>query len=126
MTFNLKNYQQQVLDRLEEFFRLARLQGIPAAYEVVAKRRDENGNKENPYAAPTYKPIFEELKDRPHVCVRVPTAGGKTYLAACTLPLAARYMEKTFPTILWFVPSDAIRTQTVAMLENRSHPCRLK
>ena len=97
MTFNLKNYQQQVLDRLEEFFRLARLQGIPPLMRSLPKRRDENGNKENPYAAPTYKPIFEELKDRPHVCVRVPTAGGKTYLAACTLPLAARYMEKTFP-----------------------------
>ena len=124
MTFNLKNYQRQVLDRLDEFFRLARLQGIPAAYDAVAKRRDENGNKENPYAAPDYKPMVEGLQERPHVCVRVPTAGGKTYLAACALPLAARYMEKTFPTVLWFVPSDAIRAQTVAMLKNRSHPCR--
>ncbi len=126
MTFTLKHYQEHVLAGLQEFFRLARLQGIPAAYDAVAKCKDKNGKAKNPYAAPDYQPIVEGLEERPHVCIRVPTAGGKTYLAACALPLAAHYMEKTFPTVLWFVPSEAIRAQTVAMLKNRSHPCRLK
>ena len=110
---------------MDEFFRLAKLQGIPAAYDNVARRLDERGEAENPYAARAYKEIVEELKDRPHVCIRVPTGGGKTYLAACALPLTARYMERTHPTVLWFAgTTDAIRRQTVAMLKDRDHPCR--
>lgn len=123
MPFTLKTYQQRVLTRLEEFFNLVHLQGVAAAYAQVAHRADDNGKRENPYAAQTYRPLVENLPC-PHVCLRVPTGGGKTYLAARALPIAARFVERQAPTVLWITPTDAIRRQTVAMLKNRDHPCR--
>lgn len=124
MTFNLKNYQERVLSRLDEYLRLARLQGAAAAYEAVANREDDKGGKENPYASPAYHQTIEGLDDCPHVCLRIPTGGGKTYLAARSLKHAAVYMENKRPTVLWFVPSEAIRAQTEDVLKNREHPCR--
>ena len=123
MSFTLKNYQQHVLDGLEAFLTECRFSGPAAAYKKIAHRTDENGTKENPYAAPEYQEI-EGLEGRPHVCLRVPTGGGKTYLAALSLQHAARFMETETPTVLWFTPSEAIRRQTVEMLNNPQHPCR--
>ena len=123
MSFILKNYQQHVLDGLEAFLTECRFSGPAAAYKKIAHRKDENGVAENPYAAHKYQKI-EGLEGRPHVCLRVPTGGGKTYLAALSLQHAARFMETETPTVLWFTPSDAIRRQTVEMLNNPQHPCR--
>ena len=123
MSFILKNYQQRVLDGLESFLTECRFSGPAAAYKKIAHRKDENGAPENPYAAREYREI-EGLEGRPHVCLRVPTGGGKTYLAALSLQHAARFMETETPTVLWFTPSEAIRRQTVEMLNNPQHPCR--
>ena len=123
MSFILKNYQQHVLDGLEAFLTECRFSGPAAAYKKIAHRTDEKGAPENPYAAHKYREI-EGLEGRPHVCLRVPTGGGKTYLAALSLQHAARFMETETPTVLWFTPSDAIRRQTVDMLNNPQHPCR--
>ncbi len=123
MSFTLKNYQQRILEVLEGFLRECRFSSPAAAYEKIARRKDENGRLENPYAAPQYKTL-EGMDDSPHVCLRVPTGGGKTYLAALSLRHAARFMGTEAPTVLWFVPSDAIRSQTVDMLNNPQHPCR--
>lgn len=60
----------------------------------------------------------------PHVCLKVPTGGGKTLMAAATVE---RYFRKaTHPTglLLWIVPSRAIYEQTKASLWNREHPYR--
>ncbi len=123
MSFTLKNYQQRVLDGLDAFLTECRVSDTAGAYKKIAHRTDENGARENPYAAPEYREI-EGLEGRPHVCLRVPTGGGKTYLAALSLQHAARFMETETPTVLWFTPSDAIRRQTVEMLNNPQHPCR--
>ncbi|MDA7967784.1 MAG: DEAD/DEAH box helicase family protein [Gammaproteobacteria bacterium] len=124
MSFELKEYQRHVLRQLGEFLRLARIIGAAEAYrEISAENQSDEDGYENRYAG-QYHPIVENL-DCPHVCVRVPTAGGKTYLAAHAVGLGATYMETEKPTVLWFAPTDAIRTQTAAMLENRNHPCRI-
>ncbi len=60
----------------------------------------------------------------PHVCLKVPTGGGKTLMAAATIE---RYFSRAAnPTglLLWIVPSRAIYTQTKASLWNREHPYR--
>ena len=124
MKFKLKNYQERVLRDLREFFCLARDDGISAAYNAIAKRKGAN----NRYAG-TYFPPSPELKNRPHVCIRVPTAGGKTYMATRAVKIAADYMEHisgiAAPTVLWFAPTTAIAEQTLAALRNRDHPCRI-
>ena len=124
MKMQLKEYQQRTLARVDEFLRLCKLRGIPAAYRTVARQVGEDGMAENPYALSEYGTLISGLEDCPHVCVRIPTGGGKTLLAAHSIPLAARFMEREWPVVLWMVPSDTIRTQTLAILNNSLHPCR--
>jgi type III restriction enzyme len=61
----------------------------------------------------------------PNICLKVPTGGGKTLLAAAALErLHADYFKKQSGFVLWVVPSDAIYRQTWKSLANREHPYR--
>ena len=61
----------------------------------------------------------------PYVCIRIPTGGGKTILAAHAVGVAARdYLQADNPMVLWLVPSTAILDQTLAALRNLDHPYR--
>ena len=124
MTMQLKEYQQRTLARVDEFLRLCKLRGIPAAYAEVSRQMEADGTAENPYRLREYETRVTELEDCPHVCVRIPTGGGKTLLSAHSIPLAARFMERELPVVLWMVPSDTIRTQTTRILRDPLHPCR--
>ena len=108
--FNLKRYQEQALQALEKYLRAARMQGARSAFE------SETGFGYN--AQP-----FGEL---PCVCLRIPTGGGKTLLAAHAVGLMAREWPSLSPKplALWLVPSDTIRAQTLAALGTPGHPFR--
>ena len=55
----------------------------------------------------------------------MPTGGGKTLLAACTLErIQTDYFKLQTGFVLWVVPSDAIYRQTWKQLANREHPYR--
>ncbi len=56
----------------------------------------------------------------PHVCLKVPTGGGKTLLAAAALERLNRRTGLT----LWITPTRAIYQQTKDALRNREHPYR--
>ena len=56
----------------------------------------------------------------PHVCLKVPTGGGKTLLAAAALDRLGRQTGLT----LWVVPTRAIYEQTRIALRTRQHPYR--
>ena len=56
----------------------------------------------------------------PHICLKVPTGGGKTLLAAAALQRLRRQTGLT----LWVMPTRAIYEQTKAALRNREHPYR--
>lgn len=61
----------------------------------------------------------------PNVCLKVPTGGGKTLLAAASLErLQIDYLKRQTGFVLWVVPSDAIYRQTWKQLANREHPYR--
>ncbi|WP_366416408.1 DEAD/DEAH box helicase family protein [Novosphingobium sp. 32-60-15] len=54
------------------------------------------------------------LIETPYVCLRLPTGGGKTILAAHSITVAKEsWLEKDFPLVLWLVPTTTIRRQTV-------------
>ncbi len=56
----------------------------------------------------------------PHVCLKVPTGGGKTLLGV----EAVRRLKLGTGFVLWLVPTKAIYTQTWAAFRNREHPYR--
>lgn len=62
----------------------------------------------------------------PNVCLKLPTGGGKTYLATRGIEQLQRlYYRRAYGLVLWIVPSDAIYTQTWKTLANREHHYRM-
>lgn len=68
------------------------------------------------------------IKEVPHVCVKVPTAGGKTFIAVNALDRIFTAFSEYNPTrpkfVVWLVPSLTILEQTVKNLSNIDHPYR--
>ncbi|HUD06027.1 MAG TPA: DEAD/DEAH box helicase family protein [Candidatus Saccharimonadales bacterium] len=115
----LKSYQERVLNELKEFLLGSRLvggeKGIRFSY------MDMLGDE-----AVAYKPI-DKLEATPFVCIKVPTGGGKTLIGTHSLGVMQNnYLQEKIGNglVLWLVPSDAIRTQTLNSLKDRNHPYR--
>lgn len=61
----------------------------------------------------------------PNTCLKIPTGGGKTFLAAYSVShIMGRYLQRNFGFVLWIVPNEAIYSQTRKHLTNREHPYR--
>ncbi|MDE3021392.1 MAG: DEAD/DEAH box helicase family protein [Pseudomonadota bacterium] len=61
----------------------------------------------------------------PNVVFKVPTGGGKTYLAVSALSrIFGRYLGGSTGFVLWIVPNEAIYSQTKKQLADRQHPYR--
>jgi type III restriction enzyme len=124
MSLTLKNYQRNALAALDSFFERARgtLTEQQTAKAFSESRREALGE-----SAPSllYRRFCAELPEVPQVCIRIPTGGGKTLLAAHAIERAARlYVGTTCPLALWLVPSNVIRTQTLEALQKPGHPYR--
>ena len=117
---NLKNYQRETLDVLRRYFEATQFKSPELAYAEVASTRDIRLRlgRDYGYANPA------GLERVPTVCIKVPTGGGKTILAAHALKLIAAAQGRDFPLVLWFAPSDAIRRQTAEALKRPAHPYR--
>lgn len=110
----LKTYQQSALTALTNFFTAARSQPVVDAYRAALTEQSRVGE--------TYQPLFGDV---PCVCLRVPTGGGKTIMAAHAVALAGKaVLDSDAPIALWLTPSDTIRTQTLEALANARHPYR--
>ncbi len=61
----------------------------------------------------------------PDLVLKVPTAGGKTFLAVSSLSrVFGRYLGRNTGFVLWIVPNEAIYSQTLRHLSDRQHPYR--
>ena len=118
----LKRYQADTLAVLRRFLEEARVAGPESAYEAITKEPERAGRLGR-YGG-TYRPL-DALPDAPYVCLRLPTGGGKTILAAHSIAVARdAWVEKDWPMVLWLVPSNTIRLQTAEALKNARHPYR--
>jgi type III restriction enzyme len=110
-TFALKPYQRDCLTALRNYLT-----------EVAT-----TGDADTAFYKATRHPYGEapSLPGLPYVCLRVPTGGGKTILAAHTIGVAAdAFLKSETPCVLWLVPSQTIRDQTLSSLQDRAHPNR--
>ncbi|MGI8419809.1 MAG: DEAD/DEAH box helicase [Candidatus Levyibacteriota bacterium] len=115
----LKKYQQQTLDDLKEF--LVNASTLKGQRGIRLAFLDQVGDE-----GKHYKPI-KGLEEAPFVCIKIPTGGGKTIVACHSLSvLHDNYLQEKNGKglVLWLVPSDAIRTQTLNGIKNRNHPYR--
>jgi type III restriction enzyme len=113
----LKNYQQLALDTLQDYFReCAQTDDADTAFYTTTRAAYGVGM---PYRQ------VDELPGLPYVCIRIPTGGGKTLVASHAVGLAAHELLRADRClVLWLVPSNAIRDQTLKALRDRWHPYR--
>jgi type III restriction enzyme len=115
----LKPFQRAALDTLRAYLDRARIVGDPEQAFVQTLRQREPDKNPPPYRT------IPGLPGVPNVCLRLPTGGGKTLLAAHTIAKAGRYyLERDHPVVLWLVPTNTIRKQTAEALKKPSHPYR--
>lgn len=113
----LKKYQQECLDKLREYaVECKKHSAEDGAGFAWMKSQPEKGYHR-----------FSPENHAPIVCIKVPTGGGKTLIAAHSVGvLFETYLKEREGRglVLWFVPSDSIRTQTLKTLRNRNHAFR--
>ncbi len=117
----LKPYQQKVIEDLERWLDYVnRYPGLRQAFRAFW------GDAGWPDATP----YQNNVPGAPHVCVKVPTAGGKTFIAANALrSLFENFalFNPNFPqVVIWLVPSLTILDQTYKNLNDPRHPYRAK
>ncbi|MGK2848703.1 MAG: DEAD/DEAH box helicase [Minisyncoccota bacterium] len=103
----LKKYQQSALDTLKEYLQ---------EYEKVGTKYAFMGITGRPYIAD----FFSEI---PFLCVKIPTGGGKTLVGCHAVSEIMRSVLKykmERGVVIWFVPSEAIKTQTLKKFKDRN------
>ncbi|MDR0608889.1 MAG: DEAD/DEAH box helicase family protein [Planctomycetaceae bacterium] len=118
----LKTYQQNTLKVLLDFFKNCRLVGAAEAFKKMTGEPEISfrlGNLKSDYV------VWDAIPNTPRVCLKIPTGGGKTILAAHSIKIVSDiWLNRDFPIVLWFTPSDTIRRQTAEALKNPRHPYR--
>lgn len=114
--FAPKEYQGRVLESVRRYFEACNALGNAntAFYQLTG----ELWGRHQPF-----NPLPGFTPDMPYFCLRVPTGGGKTFLAAHSVALVNTYLLRSeHSVVLWLVPSDAIREQTLKALRQLDHP----
>ena len=117
-----KKYQQDpasgggVLDSVEAYFKACHQHGRASlAFTAVTEELWGQGLP--------YRLLKDFSPGMPYFCLRVPTGGGKTWLAAKSVALVNLHLLRVpHSVVLWLVPSKTIRDQTARGLKDLQHP----
>ena len=121
----LKKYQKQVIDDLENFLEYVQ------EYDYVDTAFNEYwADKIGAYDAINgtgMQPYKNTINEAAHICIKVPTAGGKTFIAVNALHSIFSKFDPAQPKcVVWLVPWSNLLQQTVKNLSNPDHPYRQK
>jgi type III restriction enzyme len=120
----LKPYQQQVIGDISLF-----LQKVQEAKDIREAFRlfwtEHPRTPVQPYPGTAIEPYKNNVPGVPHICVKVPTAGGKTFIACNAIkPIYDAFDYDRPKVVVWLVPSITILDQTIKNLKDPSHPYR--
>ena len=120
----LKPYQQQILADLQRFMHYVQeTKNSSNAFNAFWVNHPRTPL--TPFPGEAVEPYKNNVGNAPHVCVKVPTGGGKTFIASAALGTIFReFDESRFRTVVWLVPSITILEQTLRNLRNPEHPYR--
>lgn len=122
----LKPYQQQVISDLALFLEnMQKTKDVKDAfYNFWAKHPR---TPLFPYSGTAIEPYKNNVPRVPHICVKVPTAGGKTFIACNAIKTIFEAFDYDQPkAVVWLVPSITILDQTIKNLKDPIHPYRQK
>lgn len=140
----LKPFQSQALDRLRRYLAELNKHRAQAEKRAAALRAAELDTEPEDFPAKAWEVLRKEgalppaFAARPHssrfdgagravpnVCLKIPTGGGKTMLAAASVSqVFSSYLGRHTGLVLWVVPNEAIYRQTLKALSHRDHPYR--
>ncbi|MDE6490965.1 MAG: DEAD/DEAH box helicase family protein [Muribaculaceae bacterium] len=121
----LKQYQKDVIADLDSYIGYVEKYNRPDT--AFHKFWEDKGISVSAIDNYYLHPYNNSITDVPHVTVKVPTAGGKTFIACNALKTIFSHQPAEKPKVVaWFVPSDTILKQTVKNLQDASHPYRQK
>ena len=114
----LKSYQKKVIADLTRYLELLNeTKSDAAAFRLFWQEK----------SAPTLGLYQNVIPGVPNLCFKVPTGGGKTFIACNAVrPIFDALPATKTKAVVWLVPSDAILTQTAKALKDTSHPYRQK
>ena len=115
----LKPYQRDVLDDFELFCSIFHDSQTPK--EAYNKFWSHKGYSVGQDAIREYN---DNIENSVRICAKVPTAGGKTFIAVSSVRRFFNIFKRSKMAVVWLVPSDAILTQTLNNLRNPDHPYR--
>ena len=112
----LKEYQKRSVQKFEGYL------------DSIRQFGSEKGHNIGFYTITQRQYNSQDLGKVPYVCIKIPTGGGKTLVACHMLSsIYEKFVESRNQRglVLWLVPTNAIRTQTIDALKNtpigRSH-----
>ena len=113
-------YQDDAIKTLSAFLeKVNTLDSIPSAWKQHWMERDLN------VGFGSIQPYKNTVPGVPYVCMKVPTGGGKTFMACRAVKPIFSFMPPEKPrVVIWLVPSDAILSQTIDTLKDPAHEYR--
>ncbi|MBR6125050.1 DEAD/DEAH box helicase family protein [Candidatus Saccharibacteria bacterium] len=120
----LKPYQKQIIDDLARYLDILHEQRNTAnAFAEFWIKHPRT--PVTPILGDAVEPYKNNVPGCPHVCIKVPTAGGKTFIAANALSTIFNALSPSRPkVVVWLVPSNSILEQTIRNFSNPYHPYR--
>lgn len=122
---NPKKYQLEVLADLNSYMDYVdRMGDLKFSF---AKYWEDKGVSVSAQNDDYMHPYRNDVAGVPNVTIKVPTAGGKTFIACNAIGTIFKHFNGDMPKVVaWFVPSDTILKQTCRNLSNPEHPYRQK
>jgi len=121
----LKSYQYKVIEDLEKY--LGYLQRYKKVNVAFNKYWEDRIGPYDPLEGKGMQPYKNNIPNAAHVCIKVPTAGGKTFIACNALhSIFSAYSGSIPKVVIWLVPWSNLLDQTVNNLRNPAHPYRQK
>ena len=119
-----KQYQKTSLHWLGRYYQECRkLQEAGVSFPAATAFMSVTGEIHEAQGRP-YAPV-KQVPGIPYVCLRIPTGGGKTLVACEAVSLGVKeLLQKDRALVLWLVPSDTIRSQTLSRLLDSADPYR--
>lgn len=122
----LKPYQQQVINDISLFLEhIQKTKNVSDSYYDFWAKHPRTPLL--PFSGTTIEPYKNNVPRVPHICVKVPTAGGKTFIACNAIKtIFDAFDYDRHKAVVWLVPSITILEQTIRNLKDPSHPYRQK
>jgi type III restriction enzyme len=122
----LKPYQQQVINDLSLFLEyIQETKDVKDAFHNFWSLHPRTPLQ--PFPGTAIEPYKNNVPRVPHICVKVPTAGGKTFIACNAIKTIFDAFAYDKPkAVVWLVPSITILDQTIKNLKDANHPYRQK